>query len=95
MLCLGQDFWGTPVSLYPNLQILGAKPNLSDFYLLNRIQFLGSFGSFFIHFELDVYSFGSRRGADDNGVVLLPFSSNSIYFINKHNRRCMFLSYSE
>ena len=83
------------MSLYLNLQILGDTPNLSDFYRLNRIQFSGFFGSFSIHFELDVYSFGLIRGADDNGVVLLPFGSNSIYFINKHNRRCMFLGYSE
>ena len=39
VLCLGQDFWGTQVSLSLNfrvhLQILVDTPNLSKLYLLN------------------------------------------------------------
>ena len=73
VLCLGQDFWGTQVSFYltfrgtftnsgghtKSLKILPIKLNS---YLEISINF-----SF--KFELDVDSFGSRRGVDDNEVV--------------------------
>ena len=74
MLCLGQDFWGTPVSPYLNFRGTfansGGHTKSIWFLPVKWIQFSGNFSSSFFRFELDVDSLGSRRGADYSEVVL-------------------------
>ena len=73
MLCLGQDFWGTQVSLY--LIFRGTFTNsgghTKSFKCLPAK--LNSYPEISVHFlfkfELDVDRFGSRRGVDDSEVV--------------------------
>ena len=73
MLCLGQGFWETQVSLYQNFR--GTFPNsgghTKSFKFLSVK--LNSFPEISVHFlfkfELDVDSFGSRRGVNDSELV--------------------------
>ena len=62
MLCLGQAGVTLTESKGDILQILGDTSNLSDIYLLNKIQFpviiSRSFCLFLLNFELDVDRFG-------------------------------------
>ena len=71
--CLGQDFWGTQVSLYLNFR--GTFTNSGGH--TKSLKFLpaklNSYPEISVHFlfkfELDVDRFGSRRGVDDSEVV--------------------------
>ena len=84
VLCLGQDFWGTQVSLYLNFR--GTFTNSgghTKFFKILPIK-LNSYPEISVHllfkFELDVDSFGLRRGVDDSGVIsviALPVVLNS------------------
>ena len=73
VLCLGQDFWGTPVSLYLNFRgtFTNSGGHTKSFKFLPVK--LNSYPEISVHFsfkfELDVNSFGSRRGIDDSEVV--------------------------
>ena len=73
VLCLGQDFWGTQVSLYLNFRGTFTKSggHTKSFKFLPAK--LNSYPEISVHFlfkfELDVDRFGSRRGVDDSEVV--------------------------
>ena len=73
MLCLGQDFLGTQVSLYLNLRgtFTNSGGQTKSFKFLPAK--LNSYPEISVHFlfkfELDVDRFGSRRGVDDSEVV--------------------------
>ena len=73
MLCLGQDFRGTQVSLYLNFRgtFTNSGGHTKSFIFLHvkmnshlEISVLLLF-----KYELDVDSFGSKRGVDDSEVV--------------------------
>ena len=73
VLCLGQDFWGTQVSLYLNFRgtLTKSGGHTKSFKFLPAK--LNSYPEisvlFLFKFELDVDRFGSRRGVDDSEVV--------------------------
>ena len=73
VLCLGQDFWGTQVSLYLNFRgtFTNSGRHTKSFKFLPVK--LNSYPDICVHFlfkfELDVNSFGLRRGVDDSEVV--------------------------
>ena len=73
LLCLGQDFWGTWVSLYPSfrghLQILGGHTKSFKFLPVKMNSYMQISVHFLFKFELNVECFGSRRGVDDSEVV--------------------------
>ena len=66
VLCLGQDFWGTQVSLYLNFRgtFTNSGGQTKSFKFLPEISV-----HFLFKFELDVDRFGSRRVVDDSEVV--------------------------
>ena len=83
MLCLGQDFWGTPVSLNPNFRGTfansGRHAKSLQFLLVKLNTFFGKFLFVFLfNFELNNDSFGLRRGADDSQVV----SATDVYYLD-------------
>ena len=73
VLCLGQDIWGTQVSHYLNFRgtFSNSGGHTKSFKFL-PIK-LNSYPEISVHvlfkFELDVNSFGSRRGVDDSEVL--------------------------
>ena len=73
VLCLGQDFWGTQVYLYLNFfgTFTNSAGHTKSFNFLPVK--LNSYPEISVHFlfkfELDVDSFGSRRGVEDSVVV--------------------------
>ena len=73
VLCLGQDFWGTQVSLYLNFRgtFTNSGGQTKSFKFLPAK--LNSYPEISVHFllkfELDVDRFGSRRVVDDSEVV--------------------------
>ena len=73
VLCLGQDFWGTHVSLYLNYRgtFTNSGGHIKSFKILPVK--LNSYSEISVHilfkFELDGDSFGSRRGVYDSEVV--------------------------
>ena len=73
VLCLGQDVWGTQVSLYLNFRgtFTNSGGHTKSFKFLPAK--LNSYPEISVHFlfkfELDVDRFGSRRGVDDSEVV--------------------------
>ena len=73
VLCLGPDFWGTQVSL--NLNFRGTFTNSgrhtkSFKFLPVKLNGYPEISAHFLFkFELDVDSFGSRRGVNDSEVV--------------------------
>ena len=92
VLCLGQDFWGTQVSLYLNLRgtFTNSGGHTKCFKFLSVK--LNSYPEISVHFlfkfELDVDSFGSRRGVDDSEVVsaiaiVLNLPANILFFYIK------------
>ena len=72
MLCLGQDFWGTQVSLYLNFRgtFTNSGGHTKSFIFLPVK--LNSYPEISVHFlfkfELGVNRFGSRRDVDDSEV---------------------------
>ena len=66
VLCLGQDFWGTQVTFYQNFR--GTFPNSGGYtksfkFLQVKLNSYPEISTnFSFNFELDVDSFGSRRG---------------------------------
>ena len=75
VLCLGQDFWGTQVSLYMYLNYRGTFTNSGGHtksfkFLPVKLNIYPKISVHFLFkFELNVDSFGSRRGVDDSEVV--------------------------
>ena len=62
VVCLGQDFWGTQVSLYLNFRgtFTNSGGHTKSFKILPvKLKLSGNFCSFFLFkFELDVATFG-------------------------------------
>ena len=91
VLCLGQDFWGTQVSLYLNFRgtFTNSGGHTKSFKFLPVK--LNSYPEISVHFlfkfELHVDRFGSRRGVDDSKVVfaigLVLNSPASLLFLYK------------
>ena len=90
VLCLGKDFWGTQVSLY--LTFRGTFTNYGGHTKSLKILpvKLNSYPKISVHFsfkfELNVDSFGLRRGVDDNEVVsaialVLNSPANELFYI--------------
>ena len=84
VLCLGQYFWGTQVSLYLNFRVLftNSRGHTKSFKFLpvKLNSYPETSVHFFFKFELNVDSFGSRKGVDDREVVsaiVLVFEFNS------------------
>ena len=68
VLCLGQDFWGTPLSPYMNFggtfaNSGGHTKSIRFLPVKLNAVFRKYLCSFSFKFELDVSSFGSRKGA--------------------------------
>ena len=80
VLRLGQDFWGTQVSLYLNFRGTftnsGGHTKSFKFLPVKLSSYLEISVHFSFKFELDVDSFGLRRGVDDSkaGFKLGPDS---------------------
>ena len=73
VLCLGQDFWGTQLSVYLNFRGTftnsGGHTKFFKFLPFKLKSYPEIYVHFLFKFELDVDSFGSRRGVDDSEVV--------------------------
>ena len=73
VLCLGQDFWGTQVSLYLNFRGTitnsGTHTKSLKFLPVKLNSYPEISVNFLFEFELDVDSLGSRRCVDDSEVV--------------------------
>ena len=85
MLCLAQDFWGTQVSLYLNFR--GTFTNSgghTKFFKFLPVK-LNSYPEISVHFlfkfELDVDSFGSRRGVEHSEVVSFCLSVSAVALV--------------
>ena len=74
VLCLGQDFWGTQVSLYLNFRGTftnsGGHTNSFNFLLVKLSIYPEISVNFLFKFDLDVNSFDSRRGVSAIALVL-------------------------
>ena len=73
VLCLGQDFRGTQVSLYLNFRGTftnsGGHTKSLKFLPVKLNSYPEISVHFLVKFELDVDTFGSRKGVDDSEVV--------------------------
>ena len=93
VLCLDQDFWGTPVSPYLNFRGTfvnsGGHTNSICFWPVYWKQFPGNFCSFLFTFKLDVKSFGSRRGCKLQWscfyIAVVLNSPANILFLHKNS----------
>ena len=82
VLCLGQDFWGTQVSLYLNFR--GTFTNSGGHTKFLPVK-LNSYPEISVHFllkfELDVDIFSSRRGVDDSAIAIVLNSPANLLFL--------------
>ena len=89
MYCIahGQDFWGTQVSLYLNFRGTfsnsGGHTKSFKFVPVKLNSYPEISVHFLFKFDLDVNSFGSRRGVDDSEVVsaIAPVFNSPAYLL--------------
>ena len=84
VLCLGQDFWRTQVSLYLNFRGTFTHSGAHTKFLPVK---LNSYPEISVHFlfkfELDVDVFSSIRGVDDSAIAIVLNSPTNLLFYIK------------